>query len=83
MRKIVWVFLLLPFCCFCYAQNHKLDSLNRLIANASSDTQRINLAVKKIRILSNNNLDSSINFGNQTIDKLKSYNISWGKQMQG
>jgi two-component system, NtrC family, sensor kinase len=79
MRKKVWVLLLLPFCCFSYAQNNKLDSLNRLIANATSDTQRINLAVKKIKVLSNENLDSSIHLGNQTIEKSKMIQYKLGE----
>jgi two-component system, NtrC family, sensor kinase len=71
MRKIVWVLWMLPVFSFSYAQNNKLDSLNRLIAKASSDTQRINLEIKKIKTLSNNNQDSSILFGKRIIEKSK------------
>ena len=42
------------------AQTKKIDSLNDLINKATSDTARINLQIKKIRFVRNENIDSSI-----------------------
>ncbi len=49
------------------AQNKKLDSLDRLISKAASDTDRLKLLLTKIDILSNINLDSAISLSNQTL----------------
>ena len=43
-----------------YAQQKKVDSLNRLIQSATSDTQRINLINEKIDFWISSNLDSAI-----------------------
>ncbi len=63
-------------CQFCFAQNAKIDSINNLIKNATSDTARVNLMNKKINFLSSLNLDSAIILGEQTVQsaqKIKFY----------
>lgn len=49
------------------AQTAKLDSLDRLIKQATTDTGRVNLANVKTGLLSENNLDAAIQLGKQTI----------------
>jgi two-component system NtrC family sensor kinase len=49
------------------AQSPKIDSLNRLIRQAKTDTARVNLANAKTSLLSQINIDSSISLGLQTI----------------
>ncbi len=63
---------LLSLCCFLsletvIAQNKKLDSLDRLISKAASDTERIKLAILKMDILGTINLDSAISLGKKTL----------------
>ncbi len=70
---------LLFLCCFCFAQNRKIDSLNRLISRAASDTQRINLTVEKIRVLTSDNLDSSIALANRTIEEAERIHYKQGE----
>jgi signal transduction histidine kinase len=63
-------------CQFCLAQNAKIDSINNLIKNTTSDTARVNLMNKKINFLSTLNLDSAIILGEQTVQsaqKIKFY----------
>lgn len=50
------------------AQSPKIDSLNRLIRRARTDTGRINLINKKIALLSQINLDSAISLSLKTIE---------------
>ena len=49
------------------AQNPKIDSLNRLIKQARTDTARINLANQKISIFLRVNIDSAVNLALKTI----------------
>ncbi len=63
--QIVFTFLLLAISGL--AQNKKIDSLNNLIAKATSDTARINLLVKKISLLRNENLDTSLLLNNKVL----------------
>lgn len=64
-------FLILIFSCGIntnlYAQN-KVDSLNRLIQNAKTDTGKINLLIKKTTIFEEINLDSGQAVGSQAIN---------------
>jgi len=62
-----------------YAQNSQVDSLNRLIAKATTDTAKINLANKKITILSRINIDTAINAAQQTIEEAKKINYKKGE----
>ena len=57
-----------------YSQNPKIDSLDRLISKASTDTGRINLMIKKIYFLNENNLDSAVALGKRTIEEAKKIN---------
>ncbi len=79
MKHAAMIGLLTLFSCFCYSQNKKIDSLDRLIAKAASDTQKVNLAVSKMRILSEINLDSAIALANKTIEKAKHINYKEGE----
>jgi signal transduction histidine kinase len=79
MKASVFVCLLLCIYCACYSQQNKVDSLDRLIANAISDTQKINLSVEKLKVLSNINLDSGIAFGNKIIQQAKNIDYKKGE----
>ncbi|CAN5374764.1 hypothetical protein BH11BAC3_BH11BAC3_42330 [soil metagenome] len=56
------LFLLLYLLCYknVAAQNHKLDSLNNLIATAKTDTDRINLNIRKISLVGKSDLNAAI-----------------------
>src|SRR5579862_2891654 len=61
------------------AQKRAIDSLNRLIEKASSDTQRINLRLAQCRIISNDNLDSGIALGLSILAEAKKINYIHGQ----
>ena len=61
------------------AQNAKIDSLNRLISMANTDTGKINLMIKKINVLGRINLDTAINFARQTLEEAKKINYYRGE----
>ena len=77
MKFIIFSILLFSFY-FSYSQSNKIDSLNKLIAKATSDTQRINLTVSKIKLLSRVNLDSAVALANKTIENAKQINYKKG-----
>ncbi len=54
------LFFIQLLCYNLHAQNRQLDSLDELITKARTDTDRINLNIKKINILSRSNLDTAI-----------------------
>ncbi len=60
-------------------QNAKLDSLDKLIRKATTDTAKINLANKKNIIISRINIDSAIDLSKKTIEKAKSINYTSGE----
>ncbi|MBE7174153.1 MAG: tetratricopeptide repeat protein [Williamsia sp.] len=59
--SFLYVFLHAP------AQTHKIDSVNRLIEKASTDTAKINRMIAKLDLLTDVNLDSAAALGNQVI----------------
>lgn len=61
------------------AQTPKLDSLNRLINQASSDTARISLINKKIDLLVDVNIDSALALSLKTIGQAKKINFKAGE----
>ena len=76
--------LIISICCFLNvatvtAQNNKIDSLNRLISKAATDTERIKLTIDKINILSNINFDSAISLGKQTLEAAQKINYYYGE----
>jgi len=79
MKTFVPLIFLVLYIEFSHAQNGKIDSLNRLISKSNSDTQRINLTVKKIDIFNNNNLDSAISIGNATVEFAKKISYKKGE----
>jgi two-component system NtrC family sensor kinase len=79
MKNLALVGLLLFISSFSYSQNKKIDSLNRLIAKAASDTQKVNLTILKIRMVGSINLDSAIALANKTIGKARQINYKKGE----
>ncbi|GAB4035279.1 tetratricopeptide repeat protein [Spirosoma jeollabukense] len=61
------------------AQIPKIDSLNRLISQAKTDTARINLINAKTALLTQVNIDSSISLGLKTIEQAKRINYKKGE----
>ncbi|WP_336517122.1 tetratricopeptide repeat protein [Pollutibacter soli] len=64
MKIIIITICILSLTAGLCAQNRKIDSLDKLISKASSDTDRINLVAIKLDILSAINLDTAIQIGN-------------------
>src|SRR5687767_5857868 len=72
----LFIFLFVEIAC---AQNTKLDSFDRLISKATTDTAKINLVNKKTSIISRINIDSGIDLSKKTIEEAKSINYSYGE----
>ena len=72
-------FLLVFAIQFLQAQSPKIDSLNALISKAFSDTQRINLVLAKLYLLSNVSLDSAIALAKQTLPVARKLNYYKGE----
>ena len=64
-----------------YAQTPKLDSLNRLLRQTTTDTGRINLRNEKIVIFNQINIDSAMSLGLKTIEQAKRINYKKGEAM--
>ena len=79
MRVLVTAILLLLWAINIQAQNKQVDSINALISKSTSDTQRINLKVAKLRVLAHINLDSAIAFGNNLIKEAQKINYKKGE----
>ena len=62
-----------------YAQSGKLDSLDRLIRQATTDTARINRQNSKISLLTAINIDSAIRLSNSTISQAREINYWQGE----
>lgn len=60
MKNFIILVLLIGSVLLTHAQSRKIDSINNLINKATTDTGRINLLVKKIKYVRNQNIDSSI-----------------------
>jgi two-component system NtrC family sensor kinase len=80
-HKFLKIFIPLLFLCNFVAlgQNAQLDSLNKLIAKAATDTAKINLTNKKIALLSRINIDTAINVSQQNIEEAKKINYKKGE----
>ena len=63
------------------AQSPQLDSLNRRISRATTDTGRINLINKKIHLLNQVNLDSAISLALKTIENAKRIRYRQGEAL--
>ncbi|GAB3335906.1 hypothetical protein GCM10027299_45370 [Larkinella ripae] len=63
------------------AQTPKLDSLDRLIAKATTDTARINRVTTKISLLSEVNIDSALSLSLRTVEKAKQIGYKSGEAM--
>lgn len=78
--KILTAFISLFFLSVtCSAQKKAIDSLDRLINKAVTDTARINLLNKKIIVLSNINIDTAISLGRQTMEESIKINYKKGE----
>ncbi|NEU69991.1 tetratricopeptide repeat protein [Spirosoma agri] len=69
------------FAVFAQAQTSKIDSLNRLIGQATTDTARINLINAKITLLVSVNIDSAINLSLKNIQRAKQINYKQGEAL--
>ncbi len=65
--RYITSWLLLLFWSYAGAQSPQIDSLNRLIQAATSDTAKINLSLQKARQLNTVNLDSALQFAERTL----------------
>jgi two-component system, NtrC family, sensor kinase len=63
------------------AQNKAIDSLNRLIAGATSDSQRINRELAKCRVVGNDNLNSGIALAGSIIAETKKIHYIAGEAL--
>jgi signal transduction histidine kinase len=79
MRLVLPILIVIFYAVHVQAQNKQIDSLDNLITKASSDTQRINLKIEKLRLLASGNLDSAIAFGSKVIDEAKKINYKQGE----
>ena len=79
MKTLALIVTLLLVGRFSYSQNGKIDSINRLISKAASDTQKVNLIISKIKILGHNNLDSAIALASKTIETAQHLNYTTGE----
>jgi two-component system, NtrC family, sensor kinase len=79
MKKITLSLFLVLCYWLGYSQNRKLDSLNKLLAQSTSDTQKINLNIAKISAFATNDFDSAIAIGGLTIAKSKALNYGSGE----
>ena len=79
MKRLVILLLFFHFSNYAPAQTAAIDSLNKLISKASSDTQRINLTISKMGVLGNINLDSAIALAIKTIEEAKKINYKKGE----
>ncbi|MEO6546987.1 MAG: tetratricopeptide repeat protein [Ferruginibacter sp.] len=69
MKIVVAIVLFFCITDVTIGQNAKIDSFNLLIKKATSDTARINLVNKKIKVLSGINIDSGIALGKKTLEE--------------
>lgn len=67
MRTTAFLLLLSAVAWPAAAQNAKLNALNRLLSQATTDTARVNLNVRKTGLLARNNLDSALVLGERTV----------------
>ncbi len=68
MRTLIPILLLISLSIPAYGQNSALDSLDRLIQRATSDTARINLLIQKVSFLIEVNIDSAIGESKKIIE---------------
>src|SRR5690242_17323344 len=79
MKTAIFFLLMILTASLAFGQNEKIDSLNKLISKATSDTAKINLEVKKIDIIANTNLDTAISMGLQTLKEARKINYYEGE----
>lgn len=79
LKRFLQILLFIFYTTVCHAQQHAIDSFNRLITKATSDTQRINLNIEKAYALININSDSSIQLYNKVIQESNTFNYKQGE----
>jgi two-component system, NtrC family, sensor kinase len=79
MKQCIIFLSLSLFINYADAQNAAIDSISRLINKAKTDTERINLGVKKIHLLTEVNIDSSMILGKKVIEEAKKINYQSGE----
>jgi len=79
MKRCIIILLFSLFNVHARAQNPAIDSLNRLISKAKTDTERINLATQKITLLGEVNIDSSMILGRKIIEEARQINYKKGE----
>src|SRR5437773_7794091 len=83
LKPVAKTFITVLFFSFCFksacAQNVQIDSLNKLISKAATDTARINLVNRKITVLSAINIDTAISMGQINIEEAKKINYKKGE----
>ncbi|MEO8111468.1 MAG: tetratricopeptide repeat protein, partial [Ginsengibacter sp.] len=79
IRTTIFIFFSLLIITPADAQTKKIDSLNKLIGIAKTDTARINLLVKKIRLTRNENIDSSIALNKKALQEAQRINYYQGE----
>ncbi|MEP7319380.1 MAG: tetratricopeptide repeat protein, partial [Panacibacter sp.] len=79
MRTSIICLLIVCYTIPAFAQTAKIDSLNKLIGEATTDTARIKLLIKKAKVLGNINLDSSTNLALKTLEEIKKINFYKGE----
>ena len=79
MKQCIILLSFLRFVTYVNAQNAAIDSINRLISKAKSDTERINLVTKKIYLLTEVNIDSSMVLGKKNIEDAKKIGYKTGE----
>jgi len=77
--KLYSTVFLLVVCFNTYSQTKKIDSLNRLISVATSDTAKINLNNSKISLLQQVNLDSGIALSKANLAAARRINYKKGE----
>jgi signal transduction histidine kinase len=79
MKFFITALFIFIFGATALTQNAKLDSLDKLISKATTDTAKINLVNKKIVIIARINIDSAIDLSKKTIAEAKSINYNYGE----
>ncbi|MEP7228891.1 MAG: tetratricopeptide repeat protein [Ginsengibacter sp.] len=79
MKRSTIILFFFFYLCSTNAQNRYIDSLNKLISKAKTDTARINLVNKKIYRLGEINLDSALKLAKVNLDDARKIDYKKGE----
>ena len=79
MKRSFIILFFSVFFTYARAQNAAIDSINRLMSTAKTDTAKINLASEKVRLLGETNIDSSLIMAKKTLEEAKRINYKKGE----